>query len=502
MPARQDIGGRGAVLISERDITRRVKTYSSTATIAAEDSTGLQPPGDAMEFLQGLEGGAASIGGMLPVRKELVAAELQVALGNDREAQGYFAAPWGTTPGYFGEFFQIHQSRFNTTANTPNITSFGADFVATGGIKRGTVLYSPRGSDTAVLNAIFDLILDDAETAGSFTFPATVTGAGGTVTVTPGDSEATIKAAIEALAGYDTVTVDGSSTGLYGADVAAASTATASSTSGGDVPANAIDGNTATRWTPNAGVPAWIKFQLAAPSKIGKLRMYLADTAGVISAFTLQGSNTGAFTGEQVTLKSVTGFSYTAGAWHEWVIDTPATYAYYRVNATAVASGQVAINEVQLLPVTPASGSYRIEVTAPGAREIAVPTTATAGYSAELAQAGFPDLENLNIVDATGDGDDVDLGAGTNDGGYLYLAIPYASVDCEATIRVVTAVDDGGDPDTYSELHEFDVVTEAGYQFVTIPRGTDIEQWVRVEVTDLTGELAIVVGIALNPPVA
>lgn len=504
MPVKQDTGARGAVLISGRDITRRVKRYSTNQRIAIEDSTGLQPPGDAVECIQGLEGGAASVGAMLPVNKQLVEAEMQVALGIDREAQTFLGAPWGLTPGYLAEFFEIHQSRMNTEGITPNITSYSADFEATGGLKRGSMLHTSRGSDIAVLNAIFDLILDEVTGPGDFVFADTLDGVGGTVTIAPADSTATVKAAIEALAGYGTVNVTGAgSTALYGADVATGSTANAESVNGANAAANAIDDNNGTQWNAT-GATAWLKLQLAAPATIGMLRIYSPGVGAGPEDFTVEGSNTGAFAGEEDTLLTVVGnVPPVAAGWMEFVLDVFASYAYIRINVSAMAGGgNVAIYEMELLPLTPSSGNYQVEVTAPAGYEIAVPTTADAGYSAELLQEGHPDIEDLLIIDAIGNGTSLDNGEATNDGGFVIIDVPYASYDLSATVRLAHADDVAGSPGAFSSLATFAVITVRGSQYVVIPRGTTIKQWTRIEVTALTGEFAYAAALARNPIVA
>lgn len=113
----------------------------------------------------------------------------------------------------------------------------------------------------------------------------------------------------------------------------------------------AFDNNTGTNWYVYTSFPEWVKIQLGAAKKAAKLRMYNGTTAESPKSFTLQGSNTGAFTGEQTTLLTVSNYTWSgAGVWAEWEFSNDTNYSYYRIYVTANGGGAaLRLNEIEMM---------------------------------------------------------------------------------------------------------------------------------------------------------
>jgi hypothetical protein len=211
---RFDTAARGAVMIGGRDNTRHTKRFSSTETIVAVDDTHMQPEGDAMNFIAGLETAAISISGSLPVSKALVELEMRKALGLMRNAEPLLLAPWGTVPGHYAEFLDTEQTRFGSDGLTPSITAYNADFIGTGGLKRGTILHTSQGTAGVTQNEIYAINFVSAD-PNQF-FGARAVGTTEVFEFTTSTTNAQWKAGLEALPAYAgrTVTVTGSLTGI------------------------------------------------------------------------------------------------------------------------------------------------------------------------------------------------------------------------------------------------------------------------------------------------
>jgi hypothetical protein len=211
MAQRFDIGAFGAVYLGKRDITRHCKSFSSTQNLAALDDTGMQPPGNAMSYIAGLESDAISIRAMMPFPKSQVEAEMQKALGLGRDNEPLLLAPWGAQPGYYGEFLQTEQTRFSPESVTGQITMMNSDFIGSAGIKRGQVLLasqSPGGGDVA-RNETQMLTFNNADPNQFFGLRAV--GATDIFPFQAGIANSALKAGIEGLPAYAgrTVTVSG-----------------------------------------------------------------------------------------------------------------------------------------------------------------------------------------------------------------------------------------------------------------------------------------------------
>ena len=116
----------------------------------------------------------------------------------------------------------------------------------------------------------------------------------------------------------------------YGADVCSGGTATASSYLGGlYAPSKAFDNSSDYSWAPNSEAASWLQYQHTAAKMIGQIRIKF----NIQQTRTIQvkGSNTGAFTGEEVTLIDLASATYTSGVWNDLPIASPASFIYYRI---------------------------------------------------------------------------------------------------------------------------------------------------------------------------
>lgn len=133
-------------------------------------------------------------------------------------------------------------------------------------------------------------------------------------------------------------------------DRAVAATITAVTTASGST-ANLVDGDPATVWVSSATATQTLTFDLATARTIYHLWMMGDSTSSSTiqrapTAFTVQGSSTGAFGGEQVTLLTVSGAAnWALGEERTYTLTSPGSYRYYRISMTANKLG---------------SGSYRI----------------------------------------------------------------------------------------------------------------------------------------------
>jgi hypothetical protein len=133
----------------------------------------------------------------------------------------------------------------------------------------------------------------------------------------------------------------------YGSDVLAGGSATASSTYGTAYPSLACDDDTATSWDSASGEgwPKWWQYDFGAgiTKTVAKLRMHLdgaSYTNEKATEIALKASNTGSFSGEEATLLSAAGLSWSGSdEWKEWTFSNVTAYRYYRVYIVSVVSG-------------------------------------------------------------------------------------------------------------------------------------------------------------------
>jgi hypothetical protein len=98
--------------------------------------------------------------------------------------------------------------------------------------------------------------------------------------------------------------------------------------------------NTAEKcWISNSTTTGWWQYQFGSATGIGGYSLR-ADSAGtwvtrMPKNWTLLASNTGSFSGEQVTLDTQTNQSFTAGQRKTYTFTNSTTYTYFRLNVTA-----------------------------------------------------------------------------------------------------------------------------------------------------------------------
>jgi hypothetical protein len=128
-------------------------------------------------------------------------------------------------------------------------------------------------------------------------------------------------------------------------NVCIGATATADSENGSEVAGNAIDANTATFWTSatSGTPPRWLKVDLGVGNS-KTVRKYVvtirsSDPNGKPTAWQLQGSNTGAFAGEETVLDSQTGQTFVGDGPNTYLFSNSTAYRYYRLYITATSGG-------------------------------------------------------------------------------------------------------------------------------------------------------------------
>lgn len=153
------------------------------------------------------------------------------------------------------------------------------------------------------------------------------------------------------LTDWDDISTGSASIALdsaFGPDVFASGTATASSFTGSPFspPSQAIDGDTATAWQGGSPDPsvAWWQVDLGAgnEARLARIRQFYSGNNRAIDRFDLKASDTGAFSGEEVTVLSGGDFKIAVGVsgWYTVDFAAPATaYRHYRIEVTTAVTG-------------------------------------------------------------------------------------------------------------------------------------------------------------------
>ncbi|MEI7879857.1 MAG: hypothetical protein WCI95_03170 [bacterium] len=114
------------------------------------------------------------------------------------------------------------------------------------------------------------------------------------------------------------------------------------SASGNDCGYCVFDKSDSTWWTASSGsAPQYVGYKFASAQTITsyKITARVSSYDRAPSNFTFQGSNTGAWAGEQVTLDTRTSQSWSAGETKFYSFTNINSYLYYRVNMTAFQGG-------------------------------------------------------------------------------------------------------------------------------------------------------------------
>jgi hypothetical protein len=104
--------------------------------------------------------------------------------------------------------------------------------------------------------------------------------------------------------------------------------------------ANDATDNDATKcWISNGTTTGWWQYQFASATGIGGYSIR-ADSAGtwltrMPNSWTLKGSTTGLFSGEEVTLDTRSSETFTAGQRKPYTFTNSVAYTYYRLTVTA-----------------------------------------------------------------------------------------------------------------------------------------------------------------------
>lgn len=130
-------------------------------------------------------------------------------------------------------------------------------------------------------------------------------------------------------------------------------TATASSQYSSYAPSRAFDGSTSADWYTRTAGNQWVQIELAEPTWIYGFRWYVSTYRP--NGFDFQGSNDGE-NWEDI----LTGNSPNATGWHEFPIDSPKQYKYYRWTVTSRHSSYLDIYEIELLGALGNEGAFTI----------------------------------------------------------------------------------------------------------------------------------------------
>lgn len=140
--------------------------------------------------------------------------------------------------------------------------------------------------------------------------------------------------------------------GNYNTDNTTPYVITASSVKAGSDQYRVFDGSNVTNWSSNDAVPASVTIDMGTSKIISNYRLRGNTTDSTLhpTAWTLEGSNTGAFAGEETILDTVSGASIATSSWTTlYSTDSLTAFRYIRLNVSAVAGGaRVAFAEIDL----------------------------------------------------------------------------------------------------------------------------------------------------------
>lgn len=130
-----------------------------------------------------------------------------------------------------------------------------------------------------------------------------------------------------------------------------AASLSASSTAAGNVN-NVSDEDSSTYWQSNTDATATLTADLGSPYVIYDVWVSARSSTGTgaPTEFSLEGSNTGAFGGEEVELMTASGGAWNANEKRKYRVASPGAYRYYRLvlSATAAGTGSYVISELSM----------------------------------------------------------------------------------------------------------------------------------------------------------
>lgn len=156
---------------------------------------------------------------------------------------------------------------------------------------------------------------------------------------------------------------------IYTDDLCVGGTATATNWyNSTTAPPYAFDDALGTLWhSKSTSYPIYIQYQFISPVKINRLRFYpnASFLARMPKNFTLKGSNTGAFSGEETNIVSYSNQVY-AYEWKTFDFENYNSYYYYRIHITGADDSYQNIHEIEMCGVEDWSTGWTLVGTIPG----------------------------------------------------------------------------------------------------------------------------------------
>ena len=113
----------------------------------------------------------------------------------------------------------------------------------------------------------------------------------------------------------------------------------------------AVDGSTVTLWSGDTSeIPSWFSICFPYKAVIDRIIIKARSTPNHNQAptdFTIEASDTGAFGGEEDTLDTISGISWTSSEVKTFDFENSTAYRYYRIYVTSTDSPAVAFTEIE-----------------------------------------------------------------------------------------------------------------------------------------------------------
>lgn len=526
----------------------------------APEITAMDPAGlysRARRFIAGLNGGVMSFDGLPDMEHEAIAAKGRAIF--DRSTGNTLLYAAGPAVGDLAVFGKALQTSWKPKVVHDGVTALGVDFqfsAASPGLQAGMLLHTPTGSEALDVDEQQTLTYNNAPLYASYALRAT--GAVETFVFTPATSNSALKAGIEALAAYDgiTVTVSGSLTGTS----TKSGTLTLTFDPAQDVPQLEVLAGEIQRFVVASGTSGNYTINSCSNFALGdsissiqtKLRATGGNWASVVAdgsssapsgaGISVSGAGTAGANGNFTsagTYNSAT--KYSNGTyflwWHtgnaRWRITDadPALGSYQNLYQNDGASQNTSspLNGTQTWNVfgvgdapgptltagSSTDGAADISLYFPqGVGNISQGSGTGTGVTMSTTRQGAITATDItpattvagvgtdavyNVVDGTVNGTakaDIALDATTATGLIAQLNCLYMEEGESATWDLQHAPDSSGSPGTWADLAEFDEVTAAGTQQVSVAAGTTINPWLRARCTAATGDCVVAIAAA------
>ena len=125
---------------------------------------------------------------------------------------------------------------------------------------------------------------------------------------------------------------------------------------------SAADNSTATTWN-GTTASDYIEISYSSAEQVNKIIMTAPTEHNGIympSAWTLKGSNTGAFGGEETTITSQSGLSWTGGEEKEWEFANASSYVYNRLEVSTTTQSSLQVGILRMLTLETSENRYEI----------------------------------------------------------------------------------------------------------------------------------------------